>query len=263
MDPTHLQPGIFLHPRPRKPLLSSHPPNKRRKTEHHKVEEINFDDTSRADYLTGFHKRKVQRAKRAREEEAKKGREERVLMRRQLREERKQELEEHVSAINAALRAVGDPDVTSSDSDSDAWHGFSDDDEKATSKSKPKSRSKLKSNSLPAAPVLDHEEEYLSSDEDKHTTVTIEAVDVSKEGLHRIANADESGEDGSDSENRTKAWKTKEKEEAEAGGGGKKKWPKKERKPKFRYESKVERKATRMKQKGKNRASAEARKGGG
>lgn len=81
MDPSHLVPGIFLHPRPKKNVLAA--PNKRRKIEH-KIEEISFDDANREDYLTGFHKRKVQRAKRAQEEAVKKGREERVEMRKQV-----------------------------------------------------------------------------------------------------------------------------------------------------------------------------------
>ncbi|KAI6712241.1 hypothetical protein JHW43_005217 [Diplocarpon mali] len=233
MDPHHLVPGIFLHPRPKKNILPA--PNKRRKTEH-KIDEISFDDTSRADYLTGFHKRKLQRARRAQEEAVKKGREERVDMRKQLREERKQELEEHVEAINAALRAVGDPGVASEDSDS--WGGFSD--------SEPSYQSKAGST---ATPVVDHEEEYISEDEDKYTTVTIEVVNVSKEGLHRVVDVDEEVKDKEEKGRQAKEEK------------GKKKWPKKERKQKFRYESKVERKATRMKQKVKNKACAEARRG--
>ncbi|KAG4439740.1 hypothetical protein IFR05_004762 [Cadophora sp. M221] len=240
MDPSLLEPGIFLHPRPKKNVLSSQP-NKRRKIEH-KIEEISFDNDARADYLTGFHKRKVQRAKRAQEEAVKKGREERVEMRKQLREERKQELEEHVDAINAALRAAGDPDVADS-SDSEAWGGISDDE------SPPKSKA------TPAVPVIDHEEQYISEDEDKYTTVTIEAVDVTKEGLHRVAGGDED-EEGEGKEMKEYAVK-------ETGDDGRKKWPKKPRKQKFRYESKVERKATRMKQKSKNKASADARKGSG
>jgi len=74
-----LQPGIFNTPRPKRPLLPN--PNKKRKTEH-KVEEISFDNDARADYLTGFHKRKVERAKRAKAE--KKMREERVVVRKQV-----------------------------------------------------------------------------------------------------------------------------------------------------------------------------------
>jgi ribosomal RNA-processing protein 17 len=44
-----------------------HPPSKRRKTESTVVEEINFDPSARQEYLTGFHKRKLERAKHARE----------------------------------------------------------------------------------------------------------------------------------------------------------------------------------------------------
>lgn len=72
---------MFVHPRPKKSLLP--PPSKRRKTTS-AVEEINFDFDARADYLTGFHKRKVQRAKQAQDEAAKKAKEERVVMRKQV-----------------------------------------------------------------------------------------------------------------------------------------------------------------------------------
>jgi ribosomal RNA-processing protein 17 len=77
------EPKIFLQPRPRKTVLSSGPPSKKRKTIH-KIEEINFDNDARADYLTGFHKRKVARANKAKEEAEKKEREERVKIRAQV-----------------------------------------------------------------------------------------------------------------------------------------------------------------------------------
>lgn len=72
---------MFARPRPKKSVLP--PPTKRRKTSH-AIEEINFDFDARADYLTGFHKRKVQRAKRAQEEAAKKAKKERVAARKQV-----------------------------------------------------------------------------------------------------------------------------------------------------------------------------------
>ncbi|TVY38529.1 Ribosomal RNA-processing protein [Lachnellula subtilissima] len=72
-----IEPKIFLPPRPKRTLLSAGPPSKKRKTVH-KIEEINFDNDARADYLTGFHKRKVARATKAREEAEKKEKEERV-----------------------------------------------------------------------------------------------------------------------------------------------------------------------------------------
>jgi ribosomal RNA-processing protein 17 len=75
------EPKIFNHPRPRKPLLP--PPSKKRKTEH-KIEEIQFDFSAREDYLTGFHKRKVQRSRAAALQREKEAKEERIKMRKQV-----------------------------------------------------------------------------------------------------------------------------------------------------------------------------------
>lgn len=74
---------VFRPPRPKKSVLP--PPSKKRKT-NSTIEEINFDFSAREDYLTGFHKRKLQRVKMAQEEAAKKEREERIRMRKQVRE---------------------------------------------------------------------------------------------------------------------------------------------------------------------------------
>lgn len=52
------------------------PPVKKRKTQ--AVEEITFDTTDRQDFLTGFHKRKLQRAKHAQNVATKREREERI-----------------------------------------------------------------------------------------------------------------------------------------------------------------------------------------
>jgi len=96
-------------------------------------------------------------------------------------------------------------------------------------------------------PSVDHEEEYV--DEDRYTTVTVEAVDVTKDGLHRVA----------DGEDEVVETKTKKHEPNEDETKLKKKWPKKEKPKKFRYESKLERRITRGKQKHGNRAKADAR----
>lgn len=58
------------------------PPPKRRKTDSTRVEEVTFDLADRQDYLTGFHKRKLQRAKHAKEIAEKKARAERIEHRR-------------------------------------------------------------------------------------------------------------------------------------------------------------------------------------
>jgi len=154
-------------------------------------------------------------------------------MRKQLREERKKELEEHVEAVNALLEK-DEAGLGSSDEDSDAgeesWEGFGDE--------------------VVMREVLDHEEEYV--DEDRFTTVTVEGVDVTKEGLKKTAEESEE-EDAAEKEKYKEAESTTEK--------GKKIWPKKEKKKKFRYESKTERKMARAKQKSGNKAKASARRG--
>ncbi len=137
----------------------------------------------------------------------------------QLREERRQELEDHVKQINELLKtaATPDPGEGESDNDDESWNGIQDD-----------------------APLelVDHEAEYV--DEDRYTTVTVEAVDVSKDGLHSIADAGNLEEYDKDHVNKNTA--------AEITETVKKKWPKKEKKKKFHYESKAERKITREKQ---------------
>lgn len=60
------------------------PPPKKRRKPVPTIEEIRFDASAREDYLTGFHKRKLQRIKNAKEEAAKKEREERVQARKQV-----------------------------------------------------------------------------------------------------------------------------------------------------------------------------------
>jgi ribosomal RNA-processing protein 17 len=93
---------------------------------------------------------------------------------------------------------------------------------------------------------VDHEEEYV--DEDRYTTVTVEAVEVSKEGLSKVVDDEE-----------TKASEIEVVKPVKKEVSGKKIWPKKPKKQKFRYESKAERKVTRGKQKAGNKARADAR----
>ena len=115
-------------------------------------------------------------------------------------------------------------------------------------------------------PPVDHEDEYM--DEDRFTTVTVEAVDVSKDGLQKVLQEEE---DESEAVNTVRS--DREPPESRASQGrtrsekGKRIWtkeppsgPRKKRK-KFRYETKAERKATRYKEKSGNKAKARARKG--
>ncbi|KAI1004063.1 hypothetical protein K3495_g4143 [Podosphaera aphanis] len=217
------EPGIFRHPRPKKALL---PPQVKKRKIEHKIEEISFDFTSREEYLTGFHKRKVARVKAAQAEALKKSREERIIMRKKLREDRKKTLDLHVEAMNSVLQDFNG----CSDKESD-HEDFQDD-----------SRSDI--NFL--RDLVDHEDEYI--DEEKYTSVTVEEVDVSKMGLSKVLDHDKNTEEDRDSlkiEN-TRVDVTK-------------KQTSKPRK-KFRYESKIERKLDRAKQKVSKRKRADARK---
>lgn len=71
---------MFKMPGKRPAANSKITSNKRRKTAA-AIEEITFDTSAREDYLTGFHKRKLQRIKHAKEEALKKEREEKIKAR--------------------------------------------------------------------------------------------------------------------------------------------------------------------------------------
>lgn len=172
----------------------------------HSTEAITFNKDSRADYLTGFHKRKVQRTKKAQEEAAKRAREERVRERKELRDNRKEELKKHVEAIKAALRPVCESD--------EETVGGSDASDEPEDESAPKQND------------IQREDEYV--DEDKFTTVTIEPMDL---------------DESSDDENEEAA-EVKQKEVEKTGDRKPKKtYPKKERK-RFTYSTKAERRET-------------------
>ncbi|KAK6080249.1 nucleolar protein 12 [Seiridium cupressi] len=205
------------HPRPKKSIL---PPLSRKRKAAHTIEEVSFNPDARQEYLTGFHKRKLQRAKRAQEEAAKREKEEKLVARKQMREERKREVEEHVDHVNKILReaarAGNVSDQGSSDEEDGEWEG------------------------LPDGPVeesIDHEEEYL--DEDRYTSVTVESVSVSRDGLHKPE--EEPDTEDEEEKVRREALARSAKEESAR--------PKKQKKPKFRYESKMDRSIANKKQK--------------
>jgi ribosomal RNA-processing protein 17 len=145
-------------------------------------------------------------------------------------------LEAHVEAVNALLKEAKTPGTDdSNDSNDEAWNGILDDQ---------------------SSEPIDHEAEYI--DEDRYTTVTVEAVDVSKEGLHKVAEYEDTRDDNNATDRKIFT------DPVEAKSGVKRKvWPKKTRKKKFRYESKAERKVTRGKQNAGNKVKANARRGTG
>ncbi|RDA86523.1 hypothetical protein CP532_1893 [Ophiocordyceps camponoti-leonardi (nom. inval.)] len=204
---------MFAKPRPKKSLL---PPStgKKRKLKS-SIEEVTFDDDARHEYLTGFHKRKQQRIKHAQEVAAKRARQERLDARKQMRIDRRREVEQHVETVNRMLResgAVTDPLDDNSDrqDEEDEWDGFPD---------------------KPNLDILNHKEEYI--DEDRYTTVTVETVTISRDGLDKVQNLpDGEEEEGNEVESQRPAT------DSETRKTGHRPTRKKK---KFRYESKAER----------------------
>ncbi|KAI9840808.1 MAG: hypothetical protein M1837_001281 [Sclerophora amabilis] len=218
------------------------PPAKRRKNVP-TVEEIPFDPQARQEYLTGFHKRKLQRIKHSQEAAAKKEKEEKLEERRKLRESRKEEAANHVEAVNSILRrAEGmDAGTDGSASDSEVWNGFQD---------------TLGNTSI------NHEDEY--TDEDRHTTVVVETIDVSKDGLQPTNDQSSSAEGDDDDAITHKVDSTGSvKQGKDSASNPKRVWtkekPKKLKSKKFRYESKADRKTTRAKERSGSKAKAKAR----
>ena len=158
-----------------------------------------------------------------------------------MRQQRKEDLERHVQEVNALLKkangelseeAEGEENEAADEKGEDEeWTGFEE-------------------------PVEINREEYI--DEDKYTTVTVETVDISKNGFSKPeeAGSEEDSEGGREAAvgsklqaSNKRVW-TKEKPSKDR--------PKKKKK-KFRYESKADRKVTRLKERSKNREQAKAR----
>lgn len=150
--------------------------------------------------------------------------------------------EKHVEAVNAAVRGAEglDADNESSDGSIAHWDGIGETEE------------------------VDHKDEYL--DEDRHTVVTVEAVDITRDGLQR--KQDDPDMEGEDAETGTMKTSEGDGSAGRIANGGRTKgtkqskdphsWPKKKKK-KFRYESKAERKVTRFKERSGGKAKAKAR----
>lgn len=132
-------------------------------------------------------------------------------------------MEEHVQTVNKLLResnAAGTEDLEeeSEEEDADEWGGFPD---------------------RPNLDIVDHEEEYI--DEDRYTTVTVESVLVSRDGLEKPVI------DASDDEKESS-------EKAPESNTQKETRQPKKKKQKFRYESKFDRQITSRMQRAKGKS---------
>ena len=163
-----------------------------------------------------------------------------------MREQRKVDLQAHVSEVNRLVaQANGELDTTLGTLDASA----SSDEEEFTGFAEP--------DPINNPEPINEQDEYI--DEEKYTTVTVESVNISKAGFHTP------GQETAEEAAAQKHKEEKEKEEAESKKRvWTKEWPRnstgpKKKKKKFRYETKVERKEERMKQGAKKRKQKEAR----
>lgn len=165
-----------------------------------------------------------------------------------MREERKADLEKHVEMVNALLRKANDGFLESEDEERE--DGFAENEEWG---------------GIDELPVINHEDEYI--DEGKYTSVTVEAIDISRDGLRILEEDNRQGSDADANEDKEVNGDTNKitKSAPERDAKGKRIWTKekpdkpKKKKKKFRYENKAERKATRFKERSGNKAKARAR----
>jgi len=230
------------------------PPTSKRRKLNPAPEVIIFDASAREEYLTGFRKRKQARIRHAQEQAAKKEKEERDRDRKELRRRRKEEIEAKVRMVGEYMKRADGPESGDEENeeaedggvDEEGWEGFEE---------------------IPVSHI-DRLDEYI--DEDRYAEVTVEDVDVSREGLvkpgrdngvHKIEDGDHDSVGELDNKvtaggqvngvKKKREW-TKEKPTSTK--------PKKKRRT-FRYETKEERKITRFKQRRRNTAKAKARRG--
>ncbi|KAG5417468.1 hypothetical protein I9W82_005102 [Candida metapsilosis] len=148
----------------------------------HAVNEVTFDKESRQEYLTGFHKRKLQRQKKAQEYNKEQERLARIEERKQLRDERKRDLENQLREFNEKAKELAmingaladEEEEEEEEEESDEWTGFEGDGSEKNSNSNGKTPVSLKG-------ILHHKEVYEPGSElngfGDETTVTIESID--------------------------------------------------------------------------------------
>ncbi|KAI5951400.1 hypothetical protein KGF54_004474 [Candida jiufengensis] len=162
----------------------------------HAVNEVVFDKESRQEYLTGFHKRKLQRQKKAQEYNKEQERLAKIEERKQMRDERKQNLEsqlkdfkekaKEIAMINGDLKGDDDDEVNgflNAGEDEEEWSGFNEE-EGGEENGDQEEEDKEESNNstIPLKGILHHKEIYEQNDQISNefgdeTTVTIESID--------------------------------------------------------------------------------------
>ncbi|KAJ2781318.1 hypothetical protein H4R18_002946 [Coemansia javaensis] len=210
---------------------------RKRKARQEQVEEVQFDPRQRRTFLTGFHKRKVQRREQAQAQAAAQSREERLATRREQRDQKREQLAQRLLLSEAdgkgASDASGAEEEESDGVDVDVLRG----DSSVTTVTV--TRDFDPADLGDAAAGL---EKALSPQD---------LADRLRDGLQKrmAAGSDDDDDDGDDGDDK---------------GAGPAKQKKKKKSPKFRYETKAARAAARDKAKAakaaRNKSFAEQRK---
>ncbi|KAH3661938.1 hypothetical protein OGAPHI_006117 [Ogataea philodendri] len=113
--------------RPNREILTGGKKYAQKKKQTNRVEEVVFDKDSRVEYLTGFHKRKLQRKKKAQEYNQEQERQARLEERKRIREERQQQVQKRLRELNESLKLQVSSESEESESESEEeeqWSGF-------------------------------------------------------------------------------------------------------------------------------------------
>lgn len=233
------------------------------------VEELTFDKSAREDFLTGFHKRKLQRQKHAQEQIQEQERLARIEERRRIREERKKDFENQLQTFQETVRRINPDDSDSEDNpsgDEEEWNGFSNlsDGDDTSSSDQGGSKGSSRADLTRPKGILKRKEVYHSAmpgetkqedgADEEETTVIVQTMEnpafsrTSNFDLEKVATANnvnltKSEEVLEDSIKRAKSY-------AELCGITKPTRPEKKKK-KFRYLTKAERRENLRKQKNK------------
>ncbi|KAM9897940.1 hypothetical protein OXX69_010074 [Metschnikowia pulcherrima] len=144
------------------------------------VEEVVFDKNSRHDFLTGFHKRKVERQKKAKKFHEEQDRLARIEERKQIREQKQKEFESKLEELNEA-KNLDVAEILKQEQEED-WKGFEGGGEKSADQNEEAGQD---SDDEPVKGILQKRQVYkIDNPEslgdavvDEETTVTVEALE--------------------------------------------------------------------------------------
>ncbi|CAK7896421.1 ribosomal RNA-processing protein 17 [[Candida] anglica] len=235
----------------------------------HRVDEVVFDKDARVEYLTGFHKRKIERQKKAQVYLKEQDRLARIEERKKLKEERKNDLEKQLKRFNETVKEITAFDKSDDEEDAEDWKGVSGDESGSDDEN-------VDGKKINRKGILQHQEVYKLEDSsvladspviiDDETTVTVESMDnpavlSAQDNLVALAKANNVDLDKSekildDSIKRAKNY-------AVVCGVTKPKDQTKQKKKKFRYLTKAERRSNTRKEKEKSGFSRAKKEKGG